>query len=73
MIFSSEGMNYMKLMGISDDFLLNYNVMLIFFIITFVLGIVFHFQNKPKAKRFFLLDTPMYLMLWFGMWILFTG
>ena len=63
----------MKLMGISDDFLLNYNIMFIFIIITLTLGIVFHFTKKPRAKRFFLLDTPLYLVLWFGVWILFTG
>jgi len=72
-IFSQEGRNFIKLMGISDDFLLNYNVMFIFVIISYILGVVFHFNSKPKAKRFFLFDTPLYLVLWFGIWILFTG
>lgn len=72
-VFSQEGRNFMKLMGISDEFLLNYNVMFIFVIITYVLGVLFHFKNKPKAKKFFLFDTPLYLVLWFGIWILFTG
>lgn len=43
-VFSQEPRNYMKLIGISDYFFLNFNIMFIFFIVTFILGIVFHFK-----------------------------
>jgi hypothetical protein len=63
----------MKIMGISDNFFLNYNVMFIFIILTFVLALVFHLKKKIKARNFFLLDVGLYLALWFGLWIIFTG
>lgn len=87
-------------MGISQNYLLNYNVMFIFIILTYIVGLAFYCKHRSKrqsilsqqshfvsdkgkyenylrfsvkAKRFFYLDTPLYIILWFSLWTIFAG
>ncbi len=77
----------MSLVGLSKYFIYNFNIMFIFSVIAFILFLVFYIKykksvanqkisnedNQTNAYQFFSFDTLLYMALWFGSWILFTG